>query len=45
MTLFGWLTVALWVWMGISSPQTSARLFCAFMVIGTLVWGTGSLHG
>ena len=42
MTVFGYITVVLWVWMAIYSKQISARLLCMFMVVGTLVWGTGS---
>lgn len=43
MTVFGWLTIALWVAAAVNSPQNNARILCIVMIIGTLVWGTGSL--
>lgn len=43
MTIFGVVTVALWTLMAVYSQQISARLLCLLMIIGTLIWGTGSL--
>ena len=45
MTVFGWLTVGIWVLLAVAkgTDTLTARLLCIAMVIGTLAWGTGSL--
>lgn len=44
-TIFGYVTLVIWFFLAIAkgAEPTLARAFCLFMIIGTLVWGTGSL--
>lgn len=46
MTFFGWITVIMWAILTIGTARgnaPSAAFLSLFMLVGTLVWGTGSL--
>lgn len=43
MSVFGWILVILFSWLAVNkSTDTTGRVVCLALVLGTLFWGTGT---